>query len=185
MIKKKINKCLTIWRGLLTVACKETYKVYPVYHLYGCPVFFLKKFKMQVSSKCANFLFVKLFNMWPLVLIVQNLSEFLWSQTVLNTLKDITKYAEWEIGRSKIRNITVAQEFQEGLSAKNKGGQPLPVQHDIISAEVEFIPSFVIRLANRLAQIVQGERILIKRRAIHRHVTYNVYIRLHASRRHR
>ncbi|CAD5121247.1 DgyrCDS9779 [Dimorphilus gyrociliatus] len=89
------------------------------------------------------------------------------SQTVLNTLKDINKYHEWNPGVCQTRQITVADEVNQ--PSKHKGSSSGVVQHDIVSIEIEHMPYLLARFVNWVWYKIQGDGLLRLVSLVHRY----------------
>ena len=84
---------------------------------------------------------------------------------VLNALKDMNNYIEWDPSLYQIKQISLSSEAIG--TARMKGGSALLSQHDIISLECDNVPG-VTQIVNRISTHLQGASLLRKLSVLNR-----------------
>ena len=83
-------------------------------------------------------------------------------QTIINTLKDASRYPEWNIGVHKVKYVSMAAEPDKDTKNKSKNHSHSQVFHDVISLETDFTSSPVIKIINKVSQKFQGDSLIRK-----------------------
>ena len=90
---------------------------------------------------------------------------------VLNALRDLGNYGEWDPSLHQIKQISFSAEADG--TARMKGGCAIHSQHDIISVECESVPG-IMQIINKISTHLQGEALLRKLSVINRYVSQRV-----------